>query len=67
MPVAAERGEQVLTAVKKRRWGTAAAALESYLRVREELGIEDIVRIEDAHGRGVLGGSRLVTRRTTAP
>jgi hypothetical protein len=50
VPVAAERGEQVLTAVKKKRWGSASAALESYIRVREELGVEDMVRIEDASG-----------------
>ena len=50
VPVAAERGEGVLTAVKKKRWGSASAALESYMRVREELGVEDIVRIEDASG-----------------
>lgn len=50
LPVAAERGEQVLTAVKKRRWGSARAALDSFLLVRDELGIEDIVRIEDAAG-----------------
>jgi hypothetical protein len=50
LPVAAERGERALTQVKRRRWGSATNALDTYCYVRDELDIGDIVRIEDAWG-----------------
>ena len=50
LPAAAERGEQALAAVKKRRWGNARNVLDSYVQLRDELGIEDLVKIEDAYG-----------------
>jgi hypothetical protein len=50
LPVAAERGERALAAVKRRRWGSATNALDSYRYVRDELEIGDLVRIEDAWG-----------------
>lgn len=50
LPGAAERGEQALAAVKKRRWGNARNVLDSYVQLRDELGIEDLVQIEDAYG-----------------
>lgn len=50
VPEAASLGERALLALKKRRWGTAAAALDSLCYVRDELGIQDLVRIEDGNG-----------------
>ena len=50
LPGAAERGEQALAAVKKRRWGNARNVLDSYVQLRDDLGIEDLVQIEDAYG-----------------
>lgn len=50
LPNAAHRGEQALLAVKKRRWGNAKNALESFVLLRDELGIGDLVKVEDAYG-----------------
>jgi hypothetical protein len=50
LPVAAQRGELALLAVKKRRWGNPRNALDSFMLVRDELGIEDLVQIQDPSG-----------------
>ena len=50
LPNAAARGELVLAAVKKHRWGSARNAIESFIAVRDELGIDDLVQVEDGYG-----------------
>ena len=50
LPAAATVGARALLAVKRRRWGSATNALDSFCYVRDELDIGDIVRIEDAGG-----------------
>ena len=47
LPSAAERGEAAGRALRRRRWGTAAAAVESLVNVREELGLGDVAAIAD--------------------
>lgn len=50
LPHAAERGELALSVLKRRRWGSPRACLDSFLYLRKELGLEDIVQIEDGAG-----------------
>ena len=50
LPNAAERGELALSVLKRRRWGSPRACLDSFLYLRHELGLEDIVQIEDDEG-----------------
>jgi hypothetical protein len=47
LPVAAERGRLAGLALRRKRWGTARAALESLVNVRDELGLGDLATIED--------------------
>lgn len=47
LPVAAERGRLAGLALRRKRWGTARAALESLVNVRDELGLGDVATIED--------------------
>ena len=35
LPVAAERGELALSVLKRRRWGSARAVLDSYVYLRK--------------------------------
>lgn len=51
LPSAAERGELASRALKRKRWGTAQACLNSMVYVRDELGLADIATITDGAGR----------------
>lgn len=51
LPVAAERAEMAGRALRRRRWGTAQACLNSLVYVRDELGLGDIATVTDGAGR----------------
>jgi hypothetical protein len=51
LPVAAERAELAGRALRRRRWGTAQACLNSFVNVRDELELGDVAIIVDGAGR----------------
>jgi len=51
LPVAAGRAELAGRALRRRRWGTADACLNSLVNVRDELGLADVAIVVDGAGR----------------
>ncbi len=51
LPVAAARAELAGRALRRRRWGTSDACLNSLVYVRDDLGLADVAVITDGAGR----------------
>jgi len=51
LPVAAERADVASRALRRRRWGTAQACLNSLVYIRDDLGLGDVAVITDGAGR----------------
>jgi hypothetical protein len=54
LPIAAERGEAVVTRVREHGWGSPGACLESLVAAREELDLKAYVGVQDLRNGTVL-------------